>query len=97
MEKFEVKLHGENFFFNQNGEPWKFGFHARRFVRAKNPEEAGKMALILMRQSPVLKESLADESLARQVIHLVEVKKANRFTFLFKESKVDIEFYPEDI
>jgi hypothetical protein len=96
MEKFEVKLQGKNFFFNQNGEPWKFGFYARRFVRANNPEEAGKMAVILLRQSPVLKDALAADGLARQVIHLVQVKKANPVTFLFKESKVDIEFYPEE-
>jgi hypothetical protein len=96
MEKFEVKLQGKNFFFNQNGEPGRFGFYARRFVRADNPTDAGKMAVILTRQSPVLKEALSDEGPARQVIHLVQVKKANPLTFLFRGKKIDIEFYPEE-
>jgi hypothetical protein len=46
MKKFKVKLHGKNFFLNLDGEPKKLGFYTTRFVKAANPEEAEKIAVI---------------------------------------------------
>ncbi|MBN1142661.1 MAG: hypothetical protein JXB25_12840 [Deltaproteobacteria bacterium] len=96
MPKFKVVLRGENFFFSQDGELRKFGFCARRFVTAKNPEEAGKVALILVRQSPILKEARFEESWTRPVIRLEAVKKINPIAFLLQKSHRKIDFYPED-
>jgi hypothetical protein len=96
MKKFEVKLHGENFLFDRDGEPGRFGFHAKRFVKAKDPEEAGKVAIILMHQNPVLQEALVHEGMSPPAIRLVQVKKANPFKYLFKKSAKDVDFYSQD-
>ena len=40
MKRFKVKLHGENFLLNLDGELKKFGFYATKFVKAENPQEA---------------------------------------------------------
>lgn len=96
MKKFKVQLHGRNFLLNVDGEPGKFGFHATRFVIAENPQEAGKIAVILIHQSPVLRDMVINESSDRSIIELVEIRAVNWFTFLAKKSTKDITFYAED-
>ncbi len=96
MKKFDVKLHGENFLFSQDGEPGRFGFYARCIVKAKNPQEAEKRAIILTHQNPVLRESLVAEGNAHQAIHLVRVRKSNILKSLLKKEKMRIDFFPED-
>ena len=96
MEGFEVKLHGENFYFNREGKTRKFGFYTRRLVRAGNFEEAGRMALKMVCRSSLLAGTLIEEKLLRPVIHLVQVRKVNPLAFLLKKSDSQIEFYPEE-
>jgi len=96
VNKYEVKLEGTNFLFNQDGEHRKYGFHARVIVRAKDPDAAAKMAVILVRRNPLIKDALVDESSVRSEIRPVEVKKANPLHFLLKKSAAEIEFHPEE-
>jgi|GEM_PF-450197 len=96
MEKFEIELQGKNFLFDRDGEPGKFGFNARCFVRARSPEEAGKMAAILVRQNPLLKDALVDSGMAAPAIRLVQARKAGALRFLLKRSATKIDFFPEE-
>ena len=56
MRRFMVKLHGENFLLNLDGELKKFGFYATTFVKAKNPQEAEKIAIIFIHQNRNLRD-----------------------------------------
>jgi len=58
MKRFKVKLHGKNFLLNLDGEPKKFGFYATRFVKAEDPQEAEKIAVILTHQNPNLRKTV---------------------------------------
>ena len=40
-----VRLHGQRFLFNQDGEMNKFGFHATKYVQADTPEAPVKRLL----------------------------------------------------
>lgn len=96
MKKYRVRLNGRNFLLDLNGEPTKFGFHAVRYVKAKTPEEAAKIASILIHQNPILKESVMYESADRPVIEITEIKEVNFLKFKLKKSESDLQFYSED-
>jgi len=96
MKRFKVKLHGENFLLNLDGELKKYGFYATRFVRAENPQEAEKIAVILTHQNPNLRNTVLNESDDRPKIHLEEIKEVSFLKFFAKKSTTDFTFYPED-
>ena len=96
MKRFEVKLHGKNFLLNLDGELKKFGFYATKFVKAENPQEAEKIAIILIRQNPNLRDSVFNEKADRPTINLEEIKEVNFLKFFARKSKTDFTFYPED-
>jgi hypothetical protein len=75
MKKFEVKLHGENFLLNFDGEPKNFGFYATKFVKAENLQKAEKIAVILSYQNPNLRDTLLNEDVFRPTINLEEIKE----------------------
>jgi len=96
MKRFKVKLHGKNFFLNLDGEPRKLGFYATRFVKAENPQEAEKIAVILTHQNPNLRKTLLNENDDRPKINLEGIKEINFLKFFAKKSTTDFTFYPED-
>jgi len=96
MKKYEVSLEGTNFLFNQDGEHRKFGFQAKVIVLAKDPEEAGKMAALMVRQNPLLKDALVDAGSVRPEISLLQVKKTSPIKLLLKKQSIKIDFHPED-
>jgi hypothetical protein len=96
MKRFKVKLHGENFLLNLDGEPKKFGFYATKFVKAKNPQEAEKIAIILIRQNPNLRDTALNEKTDRPTINMEEIEEVNFLKFFTKKSKTGFTFYPED-
>ena len=96
MKRFEVKLHGKNFLLNLDGELKKFGFYATKFVKAENPQEAEKMAIILIHQNPNLRGTALNENADRPTINLEEIKEVNLLRFFAKKSTTDFTFYPED-
>ncbi len=96
MKRFKVKLHGENFLFNLDGELKKFGFYATKFVKAENPQEAEKNAIILIYQTPNLRDTVLNENADRPTINLEEIKEVNFLKFFAKKSTTDFTFYPED-
>jgi len=96
MKRFKVKLHGENFLLNLDGEFKKFGFYATRFVKAETPQQAEKIAVILTHQNPNLRNSVLNEQTDRPAISLEEIKEVGFFKFLAKKSTTDFTFYPED-
>jgi hypothetical protein len=96
MKKFEVKLHGTNFYFNLDGELKKFGFYATKFVEAENPQEAKKIAVILSYQNPNLKSAVLNQDVFRPSINLEEIKEVNFLKFFTKKSATDFTFYPVD-
>ncbi len=96
MKRFEVKLHGKNFLFNLDGDLKKFGFFATKFVEAENPQEAEKMAIILIRQNPNLRDTVLNENADRPTIDLEEIKEVNSLKFFSKKSTTGFTFYPEE-
>lgn len=96
MKKFRVQLHGKNFLFNLDGEPKKFGFHATRFVKAENPKEAGKIAIVLIHQSPQFSNALSHESAGHPEIDVEEAREVGFLKFLIKKSTRGFTFYPEE-
>jgi len=96
MKRFKVKLHGENFLLNLDGELKKFGFYATKFVKAENPQEAEKNAIILIYQNPNLRDTVLNENADRPTINLEEIKEVNFLKFFAKKSTTDFTFYPED-
>jgi hypothetical protein len=96
MKRFEVKLHGKNFLLNLDGELKKFGFYATKFVKAENPQEAEKIAIILIRQNPNLRDTVLNENADRPTINLEEIKEINFLKFFAKKSTTGFTFYPED-
>ena len=96
MNNFKVKLHGQNFLLNLDGELKKFGFYATKFVKAENPQEAEKMAIILIHQNPNLRDTALNENADRPTINLEEIKEVNLLRFFAKKSTTDFTFYPED-
>ncbi|MGA9177528.1 MAG: hypothetical protein WBZ05_09810 [Desulfobacterales bacterium] len=96
MRSFKVKLHGENFLLNFDGELKKFGFYATTFVMAKNPQEAEKKAIILLHQNRNLRDTVFNENADRPTINLEEIKEVNFLKFFVKKSTTNFTFYPED-
>lgn len=96
MRSFKVKLHGENFLLNLDGELKKFGFYATTFVKAKNPQEAEKIAIILIHQNRNLRDTVFNENADLPTINLEEIKEINLLKFFVKKSTTSFTFYPED-
>ena len=96
MRIFKVKLHGENFLLNFDGELKKFGFYATTFVKAKNPQEAEKKAIILLHQNRNLRDTVFNENADRPTINLEEIKEVNFLKLFIKKSTTNFMFYPED-
>ena len=96
MKRFKVKLHGKNFFLNLDGEPRKLGFYATRFVKAENPEEAEKIAVILTHQNPNLRKTLLNEKDDRPKINLEGIKEIN-FLKDFRNNQSKDNFLLEEV
>ena len=96
MKRFKVKLHGENFLLNLDGELKKYGFYATRFVKAENPQAAEKNAIILTHQNPNLRNSVLNENSDRPEINLEEIKEVSFLKFFAEKSTTGFTFYPED-
>ena len=95
MKKFKVKLHGKNFFLNLDGEPKKLGFYATKFVKAENPEQAEKIAVILTHHNPNLRKTLLNQNDDRPKIDVEEIKEIGFLKFFAKKSTTDFVFYSE--
>ena len=96
MKRFKVKLHGENFLLNLDGELEKYGFHATKFVKAENPQEAEKIAIILIHQNPNLRDAVLNEAVDRPTVNTEEIKEVNFLKFFAKKSSAGFTFYPEE-
>jgi hypothetical protein len=84
MKRYKVKLHGENFLLNLDGDLKKYGFYATKFLKAESPQEAEKNAIILNKNTD------------RPTINMEEIEEVNFLKFFAKKSTTDFTFYPED-
>ena len=96
MKRFKVKLHGENFLLNLDGELKKYGFFATKLVEAENPQEAEKNAIILIRQHPNSRDTVLNENADRSTIILEEIEEVNFLKSFAKKSTTGFTFYPKD-
>jgi len=96
MKRYKIQLKGENFLLNFTGEPRKFGFRATKYLQAKSPEDAEKMAIIMIRQTSDLRDAVISEKSDRPKIILESLREINPLHFLFKKSSTLLTFYAED-
>lgn len=96
MKRYKIELKGENFLLNFTGEPRKFGFHATKFLKAKTPEDAEKMAIIMIRQTPELRSTATAEGSDPPRIILESIREINSLLFLLKQSSTLLKFHAED-
>ena len=96
MKRFKIKLHGENFLLDFDGEPKKFGFYATTFIKAENSQDAEKIAIILIRKDLNLRNIVLNGSADRPKIHMEELKKLNLPIFFSKKLTRGFTFYCED-
>jgi len=96
MKTFKVKIHGKNLLLNIDGDLKKYGFDATKFVKAENPQEAEKIAIILIRQNPNLRNTVFNENADRLTMSLEEIKEVNFLKFLAEKSTAGFTFYSED-
>jgi hypothetical protein len=96
MKRYKVKLHGENFLLNLDGDLKKYGFYATKFLKAESPQEAEKNAIILIHQNPNLRDTVLNKNTDRPTINMEEIEEVNFLKFFAKKSTTDFTFYPED-
>lgn len=96
MKRYKIQLKGENFLLNFTGEPRKFGFRATKYLKAKSPEDAEKMAIIMIRQTSDLRDAVTSEQSDRPKIILESLREINLLHLLFKKSSTLLTFYAED-
>ena len=96
MKRFKIKLHGENFLLNLDGEFNKFGFYAVSFIKAENLKKAKKIATILIYQNPNLRDTVLNEIADRPRINIEEIEEINFLKFFAQKSSTSFTFYPED-
>lgn len=96
MTRFEIRLQGENYLLNIDGEPQRFGFFTTRLVRAESPEQAVKIAIIKVHQDAYLQSSVINEGQNRPSLRLVEVRKIGFFRYLRRKSAKGFSFYEEE-
>ena len=96
MKRFKVKLHGENFLLNLEGDFKKFGFYATSFIKAENPQEAKKIAIILIHQNPNLRDTALNENTDRPRINIEEIEEVNFLKSFAQKSTTQFTFYLED-
>jgi hypothetical protein len=96
MKRFNVKSHGENFLLNLDGEFKKYGFYATSFIRAENPQEAKKIAAILIHQNPNLRDTVSNANADRPRINIEEIEEVNFLKSFAQKSTTQFTFYLED-
>ena len=96
MKRFNIKSHGENFLLNLDGDFKKFGFYATSFIKAENPQEAKKIATILIHQNPNLRDTVLNANGDRPRIHIEEIEEVTFLKSFAKKSTTRFTFYPED-
>lgn len=96
MKRYKVQLRGENFLLNFTGEPRKFGFQATKYLKAETPEAAEKMAIIMIRQTPELRDTIMTERNDRPRVLLESIREINPLHFQLKKSSTQLSFHTED-
>lgn len=79
MNKYQVLLHGKNFFIENEGSVVKHGLFTTRFVEANNPEEAKIAAVSLIKNDTALVESVSRDASSEPMIYLEEICELESF------------------
>jgi hypothetical protein len=85
MKRFRIELTGENFLLNLDGEPRKFRFRLKRYLRASDEKMAEKTATIQARQIPALKLGVCNNSEDPPRVHLELIREVNPLIFALRQ------------
>ena len=96
MKRFKIELRGENFLLNLDGEPRKFGFHLSRYLRAVDEAMAEKTAAIQVRQIPVLKQGVGNNSEDPPRICLHLIREVNPLFYALRQKQQSFELLVEE-
>jgi len=84
MKRFKIELKGENFLLNLDGEPRKFGFYLKRYLRATDETIAEKTAMIQARQIQPLKRGVCNNSEDPPRVLLKSIRVVNPLLFALR-------------
>ncbi len=87
MKRYRIELHGENFLLNLDGEPRKFGFRLKRYLRAVDIAMAEKTATIQARQIPTLKQGVCNNSEDPPRVRLKMIREVNPLLFALRHKQ----------
>lgn len=96
MKNYQVLLRGENFLLNLDGDLRCFGFHTTRWIKARDEQEARKIAVILIRQDPHLQATQTNESSAPSRILVEEIREISALRYLMKKSQKAFAFFSDE-
>jgi len=96
MKRYLVELRGENFLLNLDGEPRKFGFQLRRYLRAWDVTLAEKTAAIQARQIPTLKLGVRNNPEDPPRILLQQLREVNPLVHALRHKKLHFELLAEE-
>lgn len=95
MKRFKISISGSELLLNIDGEHRCCSLRAVRYLRASDAEQAGKIALIQVRQSGALQEGLCQIGGAPPRLTVESVTELGRLAFWRKRD--DLEFCFDDI
>jgi len=92
MKRYAVLVRGDNLLLNIDGEHRRCGFTTTRYLQAADAAQAGKTALIEVRQHPALKERLFDAGRILPRIGVETIVEIGRIAFWRKRRADRFEF-----
>lgn len=97
MKRYRAKIFGESFLLDLDGELETFGFSTSRIVKASNPDDAKRIALIRIHQELNQAVHIVKNSLNAARVHVESIEELKFFQFLSKKDCKGLEFIREDI
>ena len=96
MKRFKVQLRGENFLLDLDGDHGKFGFTTSRVIKASDPDEAKRIAIIQLHQELNRSANIIKNTLDAPKVYPLDIEPLNFFSFLVAKKPRGFEFINEE-
>lgn len=78
MKRYLVSLHGQNLLIEMKGEEQKYGFRTKRYVQARNEEEAERKALRLILNDGHLQANIRNRDADPPMVTAEEIEEVEK-------------------